>query len=74
MLADPALRPIIQAVIAIRTAEASEKNIAALNRLAPFSRTFDLSRYAEVLHRAYCHLKLGSLDSDWTDYERRVRL
>ena len=67
MLADPELRPVIEAMASLRTA-------AAVERLAGPARSFDLSRYAGALKEAYAHLKLGPLDPDWTHYDGRVRL
>ena len=67
MLADPDLRPVIEAVASLRSA-------AALERLAGPARAFDLARYAGALKTAHGYLKLGPLDPDWTQYEGRVRL
>jgi predicted NACHT family NTPase len=67
MLADSELRPVIQAIASLRTA-------AAVERVAGPARAFDLTRYAEALKTAFGYLKLGSLDTDWAQYEGRVRL
>ncbi len=67
MISDPLLRPIIQAVAMLRLASATESMTNNVD-------SFDLSRYATAIKRTYSFLKLGSIDSDWTYYERRVRL
>ncbi len=74
MLASPELRPIIQAVSALRTAEAAERTASAAERLAGPSRALDLQRYAQAIKTAFAHLKFGSIDSEWTTYEGLVRL
>jgi hypothetical protein len=74
MIADSELRPVIQALAAVRAAEAAERGAAALDRLVGPPCPFDLSRYADALKRAYSHLRLGALDPDWPHYERRLRL
>lgn len=58
----------------MRSAEASRECTTAVGRLSPIPRRFDLGRYAATIQKAYGHLKLGSIDSDWTTYDRRVRL
>ena len=73
-IADPELRPVVVALAALRTAKAAEKSATTLERIAGPARDFDLKRYARALQQAYAHLKLGSLDSDWTRYDRGVRL
>jgi len=67
MLADPELRTLIQAIASLRTVE-------AMKRLEGPARAFDLTRYAEALKTAFGYLKLGSLDTDWAQYEGRVHL
>ena len=74
MLTDPALRPLIQAISGIQTAEAAARASAVLERLAGPARSFDLESYAAAVKVAYAHLRLGSLDSDWINYEGRIRL
>ena len=73
-IADAALRPVVVALAAIRTAKAAERTADAAEHIAGPRRDFDLDRYARALKQAYVHLKLGSLDSDWTRYDRGVRL
>ena len=80
-IGDRELRPVIEAFATIRAAEAaersadaSERTAAGVDRLAGPAPSFDLTRYADALKTAYAHLKLGSLDADWTHYEGRVRL
>ena len=67
MLADPDLRPVIEAMASLRTS-------AAVERLAGPARAFDFARYAAALKAAHGYLILGPLDPDWTQYEGRVRL
>jgi hypothetical protein len=74
MLHDPDLRPVIQAIADLRTAEATEKIATDMRREVGPARPFDLTRYADAIRTAYAHLKLGSIDTDWARYERRVRL
>lgn len=74
MLADPELRPIVSAVAAARTAEATERTAIALEKHASASRIFDLVRYAAAVKTHFSYLILGPLDADWTQYENRVRL
>ncbi|MGA2267492.1 MAG: hypothetical protein ABSH44_03380 [Bryobacteraceae bacterium] len=45
MPADPELRPVIQAIVSLRT--------AAVERVAGPARAFDLTRYAEALKTAF---------------------
>ena len=80
-LSNSELRPVIEALTTIRTAEATERSAKAneetaeaVGRLAGPAGSFDLARYAEAVNEAYRHLKLGSLDPDWTHYDRGVRL
>jgi hypothetical protein len=74
MLADPELRPVLSAIASMRSAEISERAAASLDRLAGPETPFDLDRYAQALTANCTHLNLGSLDSDWPQYERGVRL
>ena len=74
MVTSSELRPVIAVLAAIRTADASERTATATERLAGPARAFDLTRYAEALKKAYTYLKVGSLDTDWTQYERRIPL
>jgi hypothetical protein len=74
MLVDANLRPVISAIANIRSAEATERAVASLAQLVGPQRAFNLTRYAAALKTAYGHLRLGAIDSDWTQYERRVRL
>lgn len=74
MMVDAELRPVVQALAALRAAEAAERTASTLGRIAGPVPAFDLPRYARALKTAYAHLRLGSLDSDWPQYERRFRL
>ena len=74
MLADPNLRQLLTALSALRASDAATNSAAALDRLVGPVVAFDLSRYANTVKKAYSYLRLGSLDSEWTHYERRVRL
>jgi len=74
MVANPALRPIIAAVAHFRIVEASERTASAIERMAGQVRSLDLDRYARSIQQAFGHLRLGSIDADWTHYERSVRL
>jgi len=74
MIVDAELRPVVQALAAVRAAEAGERAASALDRMVGPVNSFDLSRYAAALKNTYTHLRLGTLDSDWPHYERRLRL
>ena len=74
LLVDPQYRSVLQAVSAIRSVELAERITAAVERLAPVPKSLDLEQYRKAVLRSYAHLKLGSLDADWTHYERPVRL
>jgi GTPase SAR1 family protein len=74
MLVDADLRPVISAIANIRSAEASEKTAVSLGHLVGPRRALDFRRYAMAVKTAYAHLKLGAIDTDWSDYERGIRL
>jgi GTPase SAR1 family protein len=74
MLSDSELRPIAEAAANVRTADATVATAEALARLVGPAQVFDMARYANSLQITYAHLKLGSLDADWTQYEGRVHL
>lgn len=74
MLADRELRPVVEAIASLRTAEGTEQIAGDMHRLVGPARAFDLTRYAAATRTAYRHLKLAAIDSDWTRYEHRVRL
>jgi hypothetical protein len=74
MLSDPNLRDVIKALAVIRTAEWSEQSADSLKRGVGPVPAFDLARYAKAIRDGYGYLKLGSLDPDWTHYEKRVQL
>ena len=80
-IANSQLRPVIVALATIRAADAAERGADAgertaetVARLAGAARPFDLTRYADEIRKAYRHLQFGSLDADWTQYDRRMRL
>jgi hypothetical protein len=73
-LQDPDLRPVIAALAQIRAAEAAAATADATRRIAGPARTFDLARYAKAIQQLFLHVRLGSLDTDWADFGRRVRL
>jgi len=74
ILSDSDLRPVVQALAAIRTAEAAESAATSLSRMGRTPRTFDLDRYRMVVRACFAHLVLGPLDADWTRYDGRVSL
>ncbi|MDA1313167.1 MAG: HEAT repeat domain-containing protein [Acidobacteria bacterium] len=76
-VADPELRPVIQALATIRTAESAQRSAEAnmraadaTERIAGPARAFDLPRYARAIKEAFAHLQLAPLTDDWTYYER----
>ncbi len=73
-LSDPELRELVQARASLRTAKAVEDAASGIARVAGPDMAFDLARYAQSVVESYCYLKFGSLDPEWTQYERRVRL
>jgi NACHT domain/HEAT repeats len=74
MLVNPELRPVTSALMQIRLAEATERTATAIERLAGATEALDIKRYAQNIKTAFRHLRLGSVDSDWTHYEGSVRL
>lgn len=73
-LANPELRPVIEANATLRAANAAEHTASLLSRMAGPVKTFDLPLYAESIKELYRYLRLGSLDADWAVYENRVHL
>lgn len=73
-LADPELRQIAQALALLQIKQDTKRGADAAERVAPLVKTLDLVRYAQSICEAYSFLRFGSLDSDWTVYERRVNL
>jgi hypothetical protein len=69
-LTDPGLRSVVAAMATLRLAHSAELSARTLDRLAGPARIFDILRYAASVQQAYFHLKLGSLDSDWTHVRR----
>ena len=74
LLSNPKLRPVMQAIMDIRIAEASQRTASAIERLAGPNRVLDLNRYADAINAAFGYLRLGTIDTDWTHYEGAIRL
>ncbi len=73
-LADDKLRPVIAALSALRREEYAKRGAEAAERTAGPVYSFDLGRYAADLESDFNYLALGSIDTEWVQYENRVRL
>lgn len=71
-LTDSSLRPAFVALQTALIAESSAVIARSVERLAGPERALDLQRYSKSIKQAFAHLRLGSLDADWTKYGIRL--